>query len=219
MADSVGISLNLSRNESNGQEACFHLELNLKHAWARANLGKITHVNLGKRIPISYPSTDPEVQYCNGSALTWPSLPVKVSDGFELSDFVRYDDSSWIVSANIMTTKIPSFHVAYGLAVPEPGRSQVQISLVFMVVVICCNVFKLAAMSWTLQRPLRSQILTLGDCISSFLEKPDSATAGACTLDRRTVLTGRPIREIYKPRKISLLDIVRSQHTCSWAIM
>jgi hypothetical protein len=71
--------------------------------------------------------------------------------------------------------------VAYCLSQTVPDICRLQFSLPIMVIVIFCNVVKLVCILLTLWKH-RITLVTLGDAIASFLERPDPTTEGMCTM-------------------------------------
>ncbi|KAK3380710.1 hypothetical protein B0T24DRAFT_616099 [Lasiosphaeria ovina] len=69
-------------------------------------------------------------------------------------------------------------------------RCRLQFSLPIMFVVIACNAIKLVAILATLLRK-QSPLLTLGDAIASFLERPDPTTRGMGTASIADFRAGR----------------------------
>lgn len=83
----------------------------------------------------------------------------------------------------------PQFtQVTYGHGRKVPPRKLLQISLVFMVIVIVCNVVKLAVMLWVLFAMDDSDFMvTMGDSASSFLKNADSTTESFCVFSKEAV--------------------------------
>lgn len=61
----------------------------------------------------------------------------------------------------------------------EPS-CRLQFSLVIMIIVISCNFAKVLCMSLTIWKPSSMPLLTLGDAVASFLDRPDPDTANNC---------------------------------------
>lgn len=69
--------------------------------------------------------------------------------------------------------------IQYCLSQPVEEYCRLQFSTGIMAIVICCNLVKMIVMgyiAWT--RP--SNLVTLGDAVASFLDRPDAATQGNC---------------------------------------
>ncbi|KAK4208548.1 hypothetical protein QBC37DRAFT_325535 [Rhypophila decipiens] len=64
-----------------------------------------------------------------------------------------------------------------------------QFSLPIMLIVICCNTAKAVAIAIMLSKK-EITLLTLGDAIASFLDRPDPTTRGMCTLTMKDVKSG-----------------------------
>lgn len=82
----------------------------------------------------------------------------------------------------------PPWHVGYAFAEPRIGGSAVQVSISFMGVVVVCNAVKMLAIYCTLRGSYSSQIITQGDAVASFLQRPDFLTIGFCTTDKKALV-------------------------------
>ncbi|KAI9836725.1 MAG: hypothetical protein M1837_003257 [Sclerophora amabilis] len=67
---------------------------------------------------------------------------------------------------------------------------RLQFSPIIMIVVITCNLIKVLSLGLSLYWRGDSNLATLGDAISSFLDSPDDATTQQCWLSREAVLKG-----------------------------
>ncbi|KAL1626212.1 hypothetical protein SLS54_003047 [Diplodia seriata] len=219
VADIIGLSLKYLPEDSGSQKVCLHV--NPVKNWTEVELGKFTSARPGTDMFIGYPSAEAGFKDCNGSEFLWPTMPVNPAGGLGITKYMRYENNSWVTPSPPSTSidQMPSFRVLYGLAAPRSTGSRFQISLSFMITVICCNVLKLAAISWTLRRPLSSQIMTVGDCIVSFLESPDPVTAGFCTLDRKAAINEGDVAETHQPREIRFIDMLWGKHYSSRFIL
>ena len=75
-------------------------------------------------------------------------------------------------------------------------------------IVLICNAIKTVCMTitawklWRLDNPI---IVTVGDAVATFLERPDETTKGYCLMDRKSVRVwknNRLVRKLYKPPKV-----------------
>jgi hypothetical protein len=78
--------------------------------------------------------------------------------------------------------------VRYCLSELVPERCKLQFSLHIMVVVIFCNLVKLICLAQTGWGMVGRTLVTLGDAVESFLEKPDPVTEGICLVDMKEVV-------------------------------
>ncbi|ORY11501.1 hypothetical protein BCR34DRAFT_513729 [Clohesyomyces aquaticus] len=78
---------------------------------------------------------------------------------------------------------------AYCLSEIVPQRCQIQFSLNILIVVIVANVLKVSLLSITLWYLNQETLVTVGDTIRSFLERPDPTTIDCCLMSRHTVDT------------------------------
>jgi hypothetical protein len=67
-------------------------------------------------------------------------------------------------------------------------KCRLEFSVYILVAVIVCNIIKSAAMFWTLHRQRESTLVTFGDAISSWLDRPDETTIHHCLMSKKAVL-------------------------------
>ncbi|KAF2496744.1 hypothetical protein BU16DRAFT_537894 [Lophium mytilinum] len=101
-----------------------------------------------------------------------------------------------------LTTNV---HVRHAFADKLPGTSSVQMSLYFLIVVIVCNIMKLTAMVLAYRSFSADYVVTLGDAVSSYLERPDPVTVGLCALDCEDLV--RKFQPEKKMRKIQEYEL------------
>jgi hypothetical protein len=82
-----------------------------------------------------------------------------------------------------------SLHVAQVSSKKENTPSTIQISLYFLIVVVCFNSFKLIILLSVLITDRSAYLVTLGDAASSFLKRSDAYTDGICVLGREEILS------------------------------
>lgn len=98
----------------------------------------------------------------------------------ESPDWIRYGPTP---DVNI------SAHVAHASSQKRQGlHSSVQVSLIFLVIVVCFNLLKLIVMTYVLVTDRSTYLVTLGDAAASFLEHPDLHTTSKCLLGREELL-------------------------------
>lgn len=113
----------------------------------------------------------------------------------ESPDWLRYDtffnlangytpsnsslgNDSWPVSA----------HVDHAFSRLNSPKSRLQLSLTYILVVTACNLVKLGVMICTLVVDRSTYIVTLGDAVVSFLQRPDPITRLQCVLGKEEIL-------------------------------
>ena len=74
--------------------------------------------------------------------------------------------------------------VQYCLSQPVQEHCRLQFSLAIMIIVILCNVIKAVCMGLVVWRKGPEPLVTLGDAISSFIERPDMTTKNHCIDDK-----------------------------------
>jgi hypothetical protein len=121
------------------------------------------------------------------SVLVKPSLTKSILNVPSLSGINK--TSFWLAKEPL--------HIAYALVEPISNSSSVQLGLLFMVIVVVSNVAKFVAILLTLREPLSSHLVTTGDAIASFLERPDLVTVGLCNLESQEI-----IRQLRRPQNL-----------------
>jgi hypothetical protein len=89
---------------------------------------------------------------------------------------------------NITPDVTISAHVAQASSQKRSLHSSVQVSLIFLVVVVCFNLLKLIVMIYVLVTDRSAYLVTLGDAAASFLEHTDPHTSYKCLLGREELL-------------------------------
>ena len=85
------------------------------------------------------------------------------------------------------------FPVQYCLAQPVPEACQLGVSVIILGVVAACNLVKVFCMYWTCARVHCEPLTTIGDAIASFLDTPDTITAGFGAMSARYTESRRTI--------------------------
>ncbi|KAK4499341.1 hypothetical protein PRZ48_009854 [Zasmidium cellare] len=91
---------------------------------------------------------------------------------------VRANADDWIINGK---------KIDYCLSQLEPSHCRIGFSLQVLIAVIVCNALKTAAMFWTLYRQKDVTMVTIGDAISSYLDRPDETTKGRCLMSRKDI--------------------------------
>lgn len=105
---------------------------------------------------------------------------------FEWIDMVRLNASD--VAFSWESRDMPyAAHISKAISKVPTTKSSLQISLDFMLVVISFNVFKLCTMTWVLFTDRSNYIVTIGDAVASFLERPDPSTRLECMLSKEDI--------------------------------
>lgn len=68
-----------------------------------------------------------------------------------------------------------------------PSKCQIQFSQTILYIVITCNILKISGMALILLWHNHETIVTVGDAIKSFLQRPDHTTNECCLMSRRNV--------------------------------
>ncbi|KAG0646007.1 hypothetical protein D0Z07_7768 [Hyphodiscus hymeniophilus] len=81
--------------------------------------------------------------------------------------------------------------ISYCLVEEVEEECRLQFSLIIMLVVILANATKAVVMFITWRQLRTPTLVTIGDAITSFLDKPDTTTAGICLATRRDILASK----------------------------
>lgn len=95
--------------------------------------------------------------------------------------------------------------IQYCLSQRVEERCTTQFSLLIIIIVIICNITKLACMIMLLLRQQAKPLVTLGDAVESFLETPDPTTENMCLADKSEFSAKKPwsaTRDSYEPRQL-----------------
>ncbi|MCJ1312051.1 hypothetical protein MMC25_005725 [Agyrium rufum] len=82
----------------------------------------------------------------------------------------------------------PNNPVDYCLSQQVEAKCELQFNVSIMIIVIIANFAKFCCMLYTILTHRIPTIVTIGDAISSFLQRPDAATVDRCTLSRAGVV-------------------------------
>lgn len=104
------------------------------------------------------------------------------------NDWISFEVFAQNAQKEFTSSYPTSVHVEKAFAKVVQPQSRIQISLDFMIVVIVFNALKLAIMVWVLTTDKNDYLVTLGDAVSSFLERPDPITRRQCMLDKENML-------------------------------
>lgn len=167
----------------------------------------------------------------NNSVLTWDSSsPPDISS----ETVVTSDTYDWICYGDLDSAPCDPDKAAakadewvvqrqpidYCLSRKNEEHCRLQFSVIIMVVVILCNLVKTICMIITVWKERAGTLVTLGDAISSFLNDPDSATAGCCLADKDDFKTRNwylltSVTKKYVPKRYSWF---RAASLRRWAI-
>ncbi|ODM21052.1 hypothetical protein SI65_04105 [Aspergillus cristatus] len=104
---------------------------------------------------------------------------------------------------SVRADSLPALSVDYCLSQKVEEECQLLFSLPICIIVILCNIVKIVCMFMTAHDPRKEIFLTVGDAISSFLNRPDMTTEGNCLLSKNLVSMGRSSWErSSKPAKL-----------------
>lgn len=77
-----------------------------------------------------------------------------------------------------------AFHVQYAHAKVIPYANRVQVAIIFLAIVVACNMAKIIGIYLTIRMCSSGHIITVGDAVASFLESPEPLTKGKCILKK-----------------------------------
>ena len=96
--------------------------------------------------------------------------------------------------------KILGHVISYCLVQPVEESCQLQFSRLFIIVVIVSNLIKFMVMVAILLKAKDPTLLTIGDCITSHLQRPEPKSVGMCLLDKYLVKDGQ-WKSLNRPQK------------------
>jgi hypothetical protein len=102
----------------------------------------------------------------------YSSDPLKYKDGKVCTPSIaKSPNSSWTVD---------TYQIEYCMVQQTPESCKLSFSSTIMMSVLVANLSKCAIMVFTLWRLNNPTLVTVGDGVSSFLQRPDSTTVGTC---------------------------------------
>ena len=110
-------------------------------------------------------------------------IPGAVTNPQNLSFNVSYL-SSFNQVYNFDETTLELSFIDYCLSKPVVEHCKLQLSVAVMIVIIICNIFKTVCMITILWKQDPKPLVTLGDAIASFLDRPDITTKQNCMAGR-----------------------------------
>ena len=156
---------------------------------------------LNSTYPAYVYGTMPDVQVGTG---TWPWPCANYFN----SETNTCDTSALLSEAANWTIDVEvgaSYPIQYCLSQPAEKHCTTQFSLLIIIIVIICNITKLACMIMLLLRQQAKPLVTLGDAVESFLETPDPTTENMCLADKSEFSAKKPwsaTRDSYEPRQL-----------------
>jgi hypothetical protein len=172
----------------------------------------VTQLSGGTIVPNSSQSSrffvDADELRDNEAALpkvAWPAPYAIAANGSRtLDDYLKIcPDGGWLTPAT-------AFHVAYARAKANPYANRVQVAIPFLAVVILSNIVKIFGIFFAIRMRASEHLMTGGDAIASFLERPEPETKNKCTLHRPQLCSltyngeVKPWRIVRKPTMIVL---------------
>lgn len=104
---------------------------------------------------------------------------------------IRVNPGNWII--DVYPGQLPKNPTAiqYCLGHPVEERCKLQFSLPIVIIVIVCNLMMTICMSIIVWKRDPEPLVTLGDAIASFLDRPDVSTEGNCIVGKTRFETRR----------------------------
>jgi hypothetical protein len=83
---------------------------------------------------------------------------------------------------------LASHSISYCMVEPTEERCRLSFSVAIMVVVIISNIAKVVVMLLTFWKLKEPPLVTVGDAVASFLDKPDPSTVGICLSTKHSIV-------------------------------
>lgn len=106
---------------------------------------------------------------------------IQLNDSLPWIEFRTFNRFGWTEDAPTWPRKARVNH-AFGVIFEV--QSRIQLIRDFMIVVILFDFLKVMIMLWVLATDRSDYLVTLGDALASYLERPDPLTEGHCMLDK-----------------------------------
>jgi hypothetical protein len=139
-----------------------------------------------------WPNTEERITW--NSNATWPMEVSTTIPGLRISrastqDWIDFGASRSVLSGGTQPPLPKYAHSMQGFAKHIVGTSsRIQLSLVFILIVISCNIVKLATMLCVVFKERSEYLVTVGDGAASFLKHPDSRTEQMCVALRGKIV-------------------------------
>ena len=129
-------------------------------------------------------------------------------------------ECSNVVACNLPFANLtdPQNWLQYCLSVPGEEHCTLQFSLVIMIVVIVCNLIKTACMSTIAWKKDPEPLVTLGDAIASFLDRPDGTTKGNCIAEKARFKKSKSWDSLSRPWASVSLLLFRAASSRRWIV-
>ncbi|KIK55871.1 hypothetical protein GYMLUDRAFT_174966 [Collybiopsis luxurians FD-317 M1] len=135
------------------------------------------------------------------------------------SIWTQIDPSHWKVNWWVPATASDrTLQVNYCISEPAIPKCQLEFSLPLLILVIICNIVKVVCMAIAAMKIKDNPLVTIGDAIASFTDKPDPHTRDMCLASKRHFDDGRegkpfsPLCIEYGPRRIRWLNAASRRH-------
>ncbi|KAF2797901.1 hypothetical protein K505DRAFT_322270 [Melanomma pulvis-pyrius CBS 109.77] len=192
--------------------AGFQIQLN-------ASTGAVEPADDGSAYRLVVNMSSPYPQDLNKSALVLPHLKWPQFDPINTSlvstSIKLCPDLTWMA--------FYPYQIDHGLAQPIPYASKVLMALPFILVVIVANAMKTVAIISALKICSTGHIITIGDAVASFLERPDKSLAGKCTLSKKKLVRAYDQTNVYtKPWRFSeklIISVIGGEHRSSTIVL
>ena len=153
-------------------------------------------------------TTDPVLSYLYWSSNDQVPYYWTCGDGYTENPFTPPKDSRVCdlatAKAGAKSWKLRQHPISYCVVEPVESKCRLSFSLDIMIVVIICNIVKAAVMILTYLKLREPTLVTIGDAIASFLDKPDPTTVGICLSTKYSIGHGKwkaKSPRMWKPRR------------------
>lgn len=127
---------------------------------------------------------------------------------------------------NPATWQLWDYPVDYCLSRAVTPQCKLRFSTTLMMVVVIANTAKLICMTAALFYVNRDALVTIGDAIASFMEKPDGTTQGRCLMGKKQINSWTQMHRDgtqpmqYKPKRMSWIQTIGSSRMwLSWLLI
>jgi hypothetical protein len=104
--------------------------------------------------------------------------------------------SDWLPLTSVSLPGPASLHIVHAYTVKSETDTSLDISLLFMLIVIVFNVMKIFAMYSAFYVCGDDHFITIGDAVASYLRRPEAYSKNYCTLSQKDLLFTLGLREL-----------------------
>lgn len=169
-------------------------------------------------------STNPTRRTTTASPLFNASMPLddpELWKGMNITAFFTGNPgdqrSGWLPAPSVDNGPT-ALHIEHAYTIKTDFETSLEISLIFMLIVVVFNIMKIAAMYTAFQLCSDDHFITIGDAVASYLKRPDHRTEGYCTLSQQDFALDLGQRELTAREKEKFKEDGQLRNPSTWKV-